>query len=50
LGLDTKYLKKGDYKKIARFDFTEGWVQKKGTKVGLDTKHLKGDYKKNSAF
>jgi len=35
--LDTKYLK-GDYKKIARFDFTEGWLQKKGYKSGLGYK------------
>ena len=60
MGLDTKYLK-GDYKKIARFDFTEGWLQKKGyksglgykkkrTKVSLDTKYLKGDYKKIARF
>jgi hypothetical protein len=38
---------KGGYKKIARFDFTEGWLQKKRTKVGLDTKYLKGGYKKS---
>ena len=58
-------------KKIARFDFTEGWLQKKGyksglgykksvqkwawiqkkrTKVSLDTKYLKGDYKKIARF